>query len=71
MSADIPVFSIFREKIVVTRLVIFSILGMLLVQYSYMASIDYGNAAIATLLQYIAPVYIIIWYVLRGQDRIK
>src|SRR5699024_9048624 len=61
MSGDIPVFSIFKEKFVVTRLVIFSILGMLLVQYSYMASIDYGNAAIATLLQYIAPVYIIIW----------
>lgn len=71
MSRDIPVFSIFKEKFVVTRLVIFSILGMLLVQYSYMASIDYGNAAIATLLQYIAPVYIIIWYVSKGQDRIK
>ncbi|SUM34987.1 multidrug ABC transporter permease [Staphylococcus gallinarum] len=44
---------------------------MLLVQYSYMASINYGNAAVATLLQYIAPLYIIIWYVLRGQERFK
>jgi len=71
MTAHIPVFSIFQENFVVIRLAVFSILGMLLVQYSYMASIDYGNAAVATLLQYIAPVYIIIWYVLRGEDRIK
>ncbi len=71
MSKDIPVFSIFREKYVVSRLIIFSLFGMLLVQYSYMASIDHGNAAIATLLQYIAPVYIIFWYVLRGMDRLR
>lgn len=71
MSKDMPVFSIFSEKSIVIRLIIFSILGMLLVQYSYMASIDYGNAAIATLLQYLAPVYIIIWYVLRGQERVN
>ena len=31
-----------------------------------MASTNTGNAAIATLLQYIAPVYIIIWFVIRG-----
>ncbi|MDN8763580.1 EamA family transporter, partial [Staphylococcus aureus] len=36
-----------------------------------MASINYGNAAVATLLQYIAPVYIIIWYVLRKKDTFK
>lgn len=71
MSKDVPVFSIFREKSSVMRLIIFSILGMLLVQYSYMASIDHGNAAIATLLQYLAPVYIIIWYLVRGQDRMN
>lgn len=44
---------------------------MLLVQYAYMASINFGNAAIATLLQYIAPVYIIIWYVIRRKERFK
>lgn len=69
MSKGIPVFSIFKEKSIIIRLIIFSILGMLLVQYSYMASIDYGNAAIATLLQYLAPVYIILWYLLKGQER--
>src|SRR5699024_5036389 len=41
MTAHIPVFSIFQEIFVVIRLAVFSILGMILVQYSYMASIDY------------------------------
>lgn len=36
-----------------------------------MASINYGNAAVATLLQYIAPVYIILWYVIRGKETFK
>lgn len=40
---------------------------MLSVQYTYMASIKYGNAAVATLLQYLAPVMIIIYLILRKQ----
>lgn len=54
------IFIIFTSKRSFIQLIIFSIFGMLLVQYSYMASINYGNAAVATLLQYIAPLYIII-----------
>ncbi|MCJ0913724.1 MULTISPECIES: DMT family transporter [Mammaliicoccus] len=64
-------FSIFKDKASIIQLLLFSIFGMFLVQYSYMASINYGNAAVATLLQYIAPVYIIIWYVLRKKDTFK
>ena len=40
---------------------------MLAVQYTYMASIKHGNAAVATLLQYLAPVMIIIYLILRKQ----
>ena len=61
-------FAIFKNKSTLLALMLFSILGMLLVQYSYMASINYGNAAVATLLQYIAPVYVIIWYVIRKKE---
>ncbi|UTR06926.1 DMT family transporter [Alkalihalobacillus sp. LMS6] len=46
----------------------FALFGMLLVQYSYMASIHEGNAAVATLLQYLAPVYIILWLLLRRKQ---
>ncbi|WP_336878530.1 DMT family transporter [Staphylococcus nepalensis] len=65
------IFSIFKNRHHIFQLLIFSIFGMLLVQYAYMASINYGNAAIATLLQYIAPVYIIIWYVIRRKERFQ
>ena len=64
-------FSIFLNKQSLLQLLIFSLFGMLLVQYSYMASINYGNAAVATLLQYIAPIYIILWFILRRQEKFK
>ena len=41
---------------------------MLGVQYTYMASIEKGNAAVATLLQYLAPVMIIIYLFVRKQS---
>lgn len=44
---------------------------MLLVQYSYMASIEAGNAAVATLLQYLAPIYILIWLILKGHQKLQ
>lgn len=51
------------------KLLIFGLVGMLAVQYTYMASIQHGNAAVATLLQYLAPVMIMFWVVIRGQSR--
>src|SRR5699024_12311381 len=66
-----PLFSIFLNKQSLFQLLIFSLFGMLLVQYSYMASINYGNAAVATLLQYIAPIYIILWFIFRRQGKFK
>lgn len=71
MNKQRSLFSIFISKYSLLELLIFSIFGMLIVQYSYMASINYGNAAVATLLQYIAPVYIILWYVIRGKETFK
>ncbi|WP_341636649.1 DMT family transporter [Staphylococcus casei] len=71
MNKQKSVFIIFKNIYSIFQLFIFSIFGMLLVQYSYMASINYGNAAVATLLQYIAPVYIIIWYILKRKEAFK
>ncbi|WP_147630157.1 DMT family transporter [Staphylococcus xylosus] len=65
------VFTIFFNFTGTIQMLIFSIFGMLLVQYSYMASINEGNAAIATLLLYIAPVYIIFWFMIRGKATLK
>lgn len=61
---------IWKNLRVIMSLVIFSLFGVLLVQYSYMASIDAGNAALATLLQYLAPIYIILWMICRGEQKL-
>lgn len=61
------VFDVWRNKWSALRLLIFGLLGMLAVQYTYMASIKHGNAAVATLLQYLAPVMIILYLLLRRQ----
>lgn len=44
---------------------IYSILGMTMVQYTFMAAIGYGNAAIATVLQCTGPIYIILYAVMK------
>jgi drug/metabolite transporter (DMT)-like permease len=58
---------IWKNKNTALHLVIFGLLGMLAVQYTYMASINHGNAAVATLLQYTAPAMIILYLLLRRQ----
>lgn len=47
------------------QLVMFGIFGMLGVQYTYFASIGEGNAATATLLQYLAPLLITVFLAVR------
>lgn len=62
------ILGIWKNKRFSLQLVIFGIVGMLGVQYTYMASIEKGNAAVATLLQYLAPVMIIIYLFVRKQS---
>ncbi len=65
------VIAVWKNKRTVVRLITFSLFGMLAVQYTYMAAIDYGNAAVATLLQYLAPVIIMIYYLLTKKARLS
>ncbi|MDQ0428221.1 drug/metabolite transporter (DMT)-like permease [Planomicrobium stackebrandtii] len=57
----VRVTAIFRNKTWIRPLLIFSILGMLGVQYSFVAAIEASNAVVATLMQFLAPVYIILF----------
>jgi drug/metabolite transporter (DMT)-like permease len=59
------VFSVWKTPKNWVQLMIFGILGMLAVQYTYFASIDLGNAATATLLQYLGPLFITVYVALR------
>lgn len=61
----IPLFHIWRERNSRLLLILFSFVGMLGVQYTYFLSIAYGNAAAATLLQYLAPIYIVLYFFIR------
>lgn len=52
------IFKIWNTKHSSLSLLLFSLIGMLGVQYTYFATIKYGNAATATILQYLSPVII-------------
>lgn len=61
------ILGVWKNRRIAIQLIIFGLLGMLAVQYTYMASIKHGNAAVATLLQYLAPVMIIVYSIFRRQ----
>lgn len=65
----VPLFHIWRDRSSWMLLILFSLVGMLGVQYTYFLSIAYGNAAAATLLQYLAPIYIVLYFFMRDRKR--
>lgn len=69
-KGPVQILEVWKSKQAAIQLVIFGLLGMLAVQYTYMASIEQGNAAVATLLQYLAPVMIIFYLLIRKQKRL-
>jgi drug/metabolite transporter (DMT)-like permease len=48
-------------------LVIFAVLGLLVVQYTYLLAIAASNAATATLLQYLAPAMVVVYVALQSR----
>ncbi|KUF31925.1 MULTISPECIES: DMT family transporter [Lysinibacillus] len=62
------IFVIWRTKQNAFKQILFSLLGMLAVQYTYMMSIAIGNSAVATLLQYLAPLFIMAYFLLTRQN---
>lgn len=59
------IWSIWKGRQDRLNLLLLSILGMLAVQYTYFAAIKHGNAATATILQYLAPVLITCYIAIR------
>lgn len=56
------IFNIWKSKLGRRDLVLFSALGLIGTQYGYFATVKYGNAATATILQYLNPVIILIYF---------
>lgn len=55
------IYAPWRQQYWARQLVIFGVVGMLGVQFSFVASIDASSAVMATLFQFLAPIYIILF----------
>lgn len=56
-----------HDKKVIIMLIIFAFLGMGSSQLSYFVAVKYSNAPTATVIQFLAPVFIIIYSSLRSK----
>ena len=63
------IFSVWRNRTAAKRLLFFSLFGMLGVQYTYFSSIEHGNAAAASVLQYLMPIIVVLWLALKSRSR--
>ncbi|MGE7981977.1 DMT family transporter [Solibacillus sp. NPDC093137] len=55
------VFSIWKNRNHSVQLLVFSVIGMVGLQFTFVKSIEVSNAIIATLLQFLAPIFIVIY----------
>ncbi len=62
------IFAVWKSPSSRIQLIIFSLIGILGLQYSFMASIDESNSIFATLFQFSAPIIIVIYVSLTGKE---
>ena len=67
LKNDKDIKNIWKKKNDRITLILFGIAGMLGVQYTYFAAIKHGNAATATILQYLSPVIITCYLIIRNK----
>ncbi len=53
------ILAVWKDRQDAKEMIAFALVGMLMVQYTYFASIKHGNAAAATVLQYLMPIIIV------------
>ena len=61
--------AIFWNRADLIRLLVFSVFGMMSCQLAYFSAVQYSNAGTATVLQTLAPVFILLFYCLRYRRR--
>lgn len=59
--------AIFKNKQHLTKLLLFAIFGILVCQYTYLVTISYTNSGTATVLQYLGPIFILIFMCLKNR----
>jgi drug/metabolite transporter (DMT)-like permease len=60
-------YQVWKKPKDIIQLLIFSVFGMVTVQYTYFYSINLSNAATATVLQYIGPVFVVGFYAVKNR----
>lgn len=60
-------FSVWFRRRDIVQILLFGIVGMVAVQYTYFYSISLSNAATATILQYIGPVFVVAFYAIKNR----
>ncbi|BDH47288.1 membrane protein [Salmonella enterica subsp. enterica serovar Choleraesuis] len=63
------IFAPFKNRRDALSLIIFSLVGSLTVQLTFMLTIEKSNAATATVLQFLSPTIIVAWFALAGKKR--
>ncbi len=58
-------FQVWKTKRDAVEILVYGIVGLLGIQYTYFLAIQYSNAATATVIQYLAPAMIMVYMVLR------
>ncbi|WP_077211799.1 DMT family transporter [Bacillus dakarensis] len=61
LSRKIDIFSILKIASWRNQLILFSLFGMLGIQYTFVAAIEESNAVVATLLQFSAPIFVAVY----------
>ncbi|TFV93168.1 EamA family transporter [Algoriphagus kandeliae] len=59
--------SVWRKPEDILQILLFGIVGMVAVQFTYFYSISLSNAATATILQYIGPVFVVGFYAIKNR----
>ncbi|WP_245803676.1 DMT family transporter [Algoriphagus marinus] len=60
-------FQVWKKPIDAFQIILFGILGMVAVQFTYFYSISLSNAATATILQYLGPVLIVAFFAIKNR----
>lgn len=58
----------FKYKHEIIQLIIFSVLGVLGLQYSFFKAIQVSNAATATILQYLSPILLVVYFIFEKRE---
>ncbi len=60
-------FAVFKKKKHIIRLAAFTLLGLVMCQYSYFEAIELSNAGTATVLQYLSPALILVFLCIKNK----